>query len=201
MYKIWGCYSFHNGILSQLKLLLLWIQAPVLMCNSETKLVILHVQCYQIRFWCQCSRMLVWSPDNINCTVKWNVIRLIGNEIYSFSKPFFIFFLLVLVQHYYTMHNFTNFCLKKKPNQLTFEAQCYRKTIQVQDECFQPLFKYIFYIKIWLKIIIINNCNYNLKGIIDYYNFCHNRAALVKYHVYIYLYIYIYILVVGRYRR
>ncbi len=70
----------------------------------------------------------------------------------------------------------------------TFEAQCYIKAIKVQEECFQPFFKYIFYIKIWhaasnnginlFKIIVINNRNYNLKGIIDNYNFCHNRAAL-----------------------
>ncbi len=32
--------------------------------------------------------------------------------------------------------------------------------------------------KIRFKIIVINNCNYNLKGIIDNYDFCHNRAAL-----------------------
>ncbi len=24
-----------------------------------------------------------------------------------------------------------------------------------------------------------NNCNYNLKGIINNYDFCHNRAALI----------------------
>ncbi len=163
---------------------------------------------------------------------------------------FLFFFLLVLVKHYYTMHNFTFFCLKKKPNQCivdiyaffmhladafiqsdllltafrlyiiifflsvcvpwelnpwpfalltqcsttepqehpTFEAQCYIKAIKFQEECFQPFFKYIFYIKIWhaasnnginlFKIIVINNHNYNLKGIIDNYDFCHNRAAL-----------------------
>ncbi len=28
------------------------------------------------------------------------------------------------------------------------------------------------------KIIVSNNRNYNLKGIIDNYDFCHNRAAL-----------------------
>ncbi len=49
---------------------------------------------------------------------------------------------------------------------------------------------YIYYIKIWhaatnnginlFKIIVINNRNYNLKGIIDNYDFCHNRAALTR---------------------
>ncbi len=29
------------------------------------------------------------------------------------------------------------------------------------------------------KIIVSNNRNYNLKGIIDNYDFCHNRAALL----------------------
>ncbi len=63
------------------------------------------------------------------------------------------------------------------------------KAIKVQEECFQPFFKYIFYIKIWhaasnnginlFKIIINNNRNYNLKEIIDNYDFCHNRADLV----------------------
>ncbi len=63
----------------------------------------------------------------------------------------------------------------------------YRKAIQIQEECFLPFFKYILYIKIWhaasnngihlFKIIVINNHNYNLKGIIDHYD-CHNRAAL-----------------------
>ncbi len=53
---------------------------------------------------------------------------------------------------------------------------------------FSAFLKYIFYIKIWhaasnnginlFKIIVINNRNYNLKGIIDNYDFCHNRAAL-----------------------
>ncbi len=67
---------------------------------------------------------------------------------------------------------------------------CYRKAIKVQEECFQPFFKYIFYIKIWhassnnginlFKIIVFNNRNYNLKGIIDNYDFCHNRAALIS---------------------
>ncbi len=33
------------------------------------------------------------------------------------------------------------------------------------------------------KIIISNNCNYNLKGIIDNYDFCHNRAALSKCYI------------------
>ncbi len=51
------------------------------------------------------------------------------------------------------------------------------------------------HIKIWhaasnnginmFKIIVINNRNYNLKGIIDNYDFCHNRAAL--FHRYIIL--------------
>ncbi len=55
---------------------------------------------------------------------------------------------------------------------------------------FSAFFKYIFYIKIWhaasnnginlFKIIVINNRNYNLKEIIDNYDFCHNRAALVQ---------------------
>ncbi len=64
---------------------------------------------------------------------------------------------------------------------------------QVQEECFQPFFKYIFYLKIWhaasnnginlFKIIVINNRNYNLKGIINNYNFCHNRAALATHHI------------------
>ncbi len=72
----------------------------------------------------------------------------------------------------------------------TFEAQCYIKAIKVQEECFQPFLKYIFYIKIWhaasnnginlFKIIVINNRNYNLKGIIDNYDFCHNLAALLR---------------------
>ncbi len=30
-----------------------------------------------------------------------------------------------------------------------------------------------------VQIIVSNNRNYNLKGIIDNYDFCHNRAALV----------------------
>ncbi len=30
------------------------------------------------------------------------------------------------------------------------------------------------------KIIVVNNRNYNLKGIIDNYVFCHNRAALIN---------------------
>ncbi len=30
------------------------------------------------------------------------------------------------------------------------------------------------------KIIVSNNRNYNLKGIIDNYDFCHNRAALTS---------------------
>ncbi len=62
------------------------------------------------------------------------------------------------------------------------------KAIKVQEECFQPfLYIYIFYIKIWhaasnngihlFKIIVIINRNYNLKGIIDNYDFCHNRAS------------------------
>ncbi len=55
---------------------------------------------------------------------------------------------------------------------------------------FSAFFKYIFYIKIWhaasnnginlFKIIVSNNRNYNLKEIIDNYDFCHNRAALIK---------------------
>ncbi len=86
------------------------------------------------------------------------------------------------------MHHFTFFCLKKKPNRCIVEAQCYRKAIKVQEECFQPFFKYIFHIKLWhaasnnginlFKIIVINNRNYNLKGIIDNYDFCHKLAAL-----------------------
>ncbi len=76
------------------------------------------------------------------------------------------------------MHNFTFFCLKKKTNQCIVDiwGSMYRKAIQIQ-----PLFKYIFYIKIWhaasnnginlFKIIVINNHNYNLKGIIDHYDF------------------------------
>ncbi len=58
----------------------------------------------------------------------------------------------------------------------------YKKAIKVQEECFHPL----FYIKIWhavsnnginrFKIIVIHN--YNVKGIIDNYDFCHNRAVL-----------------------
>ncbi len=96
------------------------------------------------------------------------------------------------------MHNFTFFCLKKKPNQciVLFEAQCYRKAKKVQEECFQTFFKYIFYIKIChaasnnginlFKIIVINNRNYNLKGIIDNYDFCHNRAALTHTHTHTY---------------
>ncbi len=72
------------------------------------------------------------------------------------------------------MHNFTFFCLNKKPNQLTFEAQCYRKAIKVQEECFQPFLKYIFYIKIWhaasnnginlFKIIVINKSQLQSQG-------------------------------------
>ncbi len=59
---------------------------------------------------------------------------------------------------------------------------------QVQEECFQPFLNIYFIFKTWhassnnginmSKIIIINNRNYNLKGIIDNYDFCHNRAAL-----------------------
>ncbi len=32
------------------------------------------------------------------------------------------------------------------------------------------------------KIIVSNNHNYNLKGIIDNFDFCHNRAALIYSH-------------------
>ncbi len=56
----------------------------------------------------------------------------------------------------------------------------YRKAIK---ECFQPFLNVYF---IWhaasnnginlFKIIVINNRNYNLKGRIDNYDFCHNRA-------------------------
>ncbi len=66
-----------------------------------------------------------------------------------------------------------------------FEAECYRKAINVQEECFLPFLNIYF---IWhaasnngiilFKIIVINNRNYNLKGIINNYDFCHNRAAL-----------------------
>ncbi len=62
------------------------------------------------------------------------------------------------------------------------------KAIKFRKSVFSLFFKYIFYIKIWhaasnnrinlFKIIVINNRNYNLKGIIDNYDFCHNRAAL-----------------------
>ncbi len=42
------------------------------------------------------------------------------------------------------------------------------------------------------EIIVINNRNYNLKGIIDNYDFCHNRAALqrmkhIKLNIHIYM--------------
>ncbi len=67
---------------------------------------------------------------------------------------------------------------------------CYRKAIQV----FQLVFSACFHqknmecgcFKQWYKnystyilIIIINNRNYNFKGIIDNHDFCHNRAALI----------------------
>ncbi len=64
----------------------------------------------------------------------------------------------------------------------TFHAQISAYACLVNEpQYFQPFFKYIFYIKIWhaasnnginlIKIIVINNRNYNLKGIIDNYDF------------------------------
>ncbi len=77
------------------------------------------------------------------------------------------------------MHNCTFFCLKKKLNQciVDIRGSMYRKAIK---ECFQPFLNVYF---IWhaasnngINLLIINNRNYNLKGRIDNYDFCHNRA-------------------------
>ncbi len=96
------------------------------------------------------------------------------------------------------MHNLTFFCLKKKPNQCIVDiwGSMLYKSNKSSGRVFSVFYiiyyiiyiYYIYSIKIWhaalnnginlLKIIVINNRNYNIKGIIDNYDFCHNRAAL-----------------------